>query len=141
MAQHVFDDTTLECPDDFHATWIVSAPVDKEKPEFASNLVFTRDRLRQGESAATYVSRQLVDLARGLRKFRLHGREDVEVAGHPAQRISCGWLGGQGPIEQRLWIVVKNDRALTYTASVPKAKADALFPVFDAIIGSLVLRP
>ena len=137
MSRHVFDELTLEAPDELLVTTILAARVDKNT--YASNLVVTRDRLRVDESASTYVARQLVDLAKNLKRFRLHGREDVTLGGLPAHRISCGWLGAQGPVEQRITFVVREQepRALTFTITVPKAQAEELLPGFEAILASL----
>ena len=138
LAHHVFDDTTLECPDDFVVTAIFAARTSDK--EFAPNLVVSRDRLRPNESASTYVSRQLVELAKNLKKFRLHGREELVVGGRPAHQISCGWLGSNGPVEQRITLVVRETDAVTFTATVPKNKSEELFPTFAKILASVEIK-
>src|SRR5262245_45354105 len=120
MARHRFDDTSLEFPDDFVYSTLIATPIDKDKKDFAPNLVLTRDRLRPNETAETYVARQPVDLAKHLKRFKLRGRRELEIGGHPAQEVSCAWEGAQGQIEQRMTMVFKGGRAITFTASVQK---------------------
>ncbi len=137
MTRHVFDDTTLECGDDFVLTTIVAQRA--KKGDFAPNLVLTRGPLRDEETLETYVARQLVELAKSLKSFKLHGRTEVELAGRPARRIACGWQGTQGHVEQRMTMVAIDGRVLTFTVTVPKAKADELFPLFDGILATVAI--
>jgi hypothetical protein len=136
--RHVFDDASIECPNDFIVTAIMTVRT-KEK-EFAPNVVFSRERLRQDESPGTYVARQLVELAKNLKQFRLHGRQEITIRGRTAHRISCGWAGSQGPIEQQVTIFVKGNEALTFTSTLPKKKAAELLPLFEQIVGSVEIE-
>jgi hypothetical protein len=136
--RHPFEEGSLECPRDFVVTTIFAART-KDK-EFAPNVVVTRDRLRQNESEATYVGRQLVELSRNLKKFKLHGRKDLAIGGRPAHQIACGWLGAQGPVEQLITMVIREDHALTFTTTVPKARSEQLLPTFERILASVEIK-
>ncbi len=130
-------DSTLELPPDWHRSSVVSAPTPPG--HYAPNLVISRDRLRPDETPATYCARQLVDLARHLRQFKLHGRRELTIGGRVAHEIACGWAGQQGPIEQRITIVAHEGGVVTCTATMPRPRAAELAPLFERIVASLEL--
>jgi hypothetical protein len=137
-SRHIFDEVALECTDDFVITNVLA--VRAPENEFAANLIVSRDRLRVGETESTYMSRQLLEMARSLKKFKLNGRSEVSIASRPAHEISCSWLGAQGPIEQRITIVVVGDRVQRFAVTVPKNKTEALFPRFEKIMATVTLE-
>jgi hypothetical protein len=140
MGHHVADELAFQLPDEWSVTTVVSPPPSKDDA-FASNLVVTRDRLRPNETMQTYIDRQLVDLAKRLKRFVLRGRRDVMVGGLPAHEISCSWQGNQGPIEQRLTVVPRGEtRVVTFTASAAKNRAEAVLPVFEDVLKTLSFR-
>jgi hypothetical protein len=124
----------LQIPEGWHVSAIVSAPA--AKGEFVSNLLVSRERMRQDETFPTYVARQIVEFAKHLRQFRLHTRRDLEVGGHTAHTIACAWAGEGGQIEQRITMIPKDGAVLTFTATMTKAKAEELSPVFESIVSS-----
>jgi hypothetical protein len=124
----------LQVPDGWTVSAVVSVPA--AKGEFVPNLVVTHDRLRPEETFATYIARQLVDLAKHLRQFKLHGRRDLEVGGRAAHEVACAWMGERGPLEQRITIIPKDGGIVTFTATMPKAKVEGLSPVFESIVSS-----
>ena len=134
MIRYTLEDATLQLPDDCRVAFVVTAPPAPGET-FACNLVVTRDRLRPNEDLAGYVDRQLHELAKGLKRFKLHGRRDVEVDGTAGHEILCGCQGSQGPLEQRLTFLPRGaGGVLTFTATVTKARSQLLFPLFDEIV-------
>jgi hypothetical protein len=134
MRRYQFGEEALQIPEGWNVSAVVSAPAVPN--QLVANLVVSHDRLRPDETLATYVARQLVEFAKHLRQFRLHGRRDIEVGGRAAQEIACAWIGERGPIEQRITMVAKDGGVLTFTATMAKSKVDELCPVFEGIVSS-----
>ena len=130
-------DEVLHLPDDWKPSLFVSAPAPKGV--FVPNLVLSRERMRVDESFSTYLARQLVQFAKNLRQFKLHSRRDLEVQGHPAHFISCGWTGDQGPIEQRITLIPLDGVVINFTASMAKASAPEMEPLFESVVASAEL--
>jgi hypothetical protein len=130
-----FEDAALDIPDEYRAALIVSAPT-KAGESFASNLIVTRDRLRPNEQFSEYLDRQVVELGKSLKKFKLHGRRSIDVGGVEGHEISCGCLGSQGPIEQRLTFVPREGTVISFTSTAAKSRASDVLPIFELIVRS-----
>ena len=97
MTRHTVDETAFELPPGWQCVTVVSPPATPNE-QFASNLVITRDALKNGETLAGYVDRELTDLTKSLKRFALRERREATIGGIPALVLVCTWQGGQGPI-------------------------------------------
>lgn len=139
MARYEHSDITFDVPRDWKDRSVV-AFTEPNKPgqTTAANVVLTRDALPKGETLRSYADRQLVELAKGMEGFDLRKREERQIDGREAVEIRFGWVGGNGPIEQRLTMVQgKKDQVLTLTTTVKRAEAAKLDAVFDRILASV----
>jgi hypothetical protein len=142
MTHHAFDEIAFDVPDGY--TFLGIVRLRGEAEGFAPNLVITRDRLRQGETLQTYIDRQLVDLAKKLKRFVIRERREVRVGGIASHEISCTWHGTSGPVDQRITIVPRRisdagGGVLTFTASAAKNKSEAAFATFRSVIESVTV--
>ena len=97
-----------------------------------------RDTLPKGETLTSYADKQLVELAKGMNGFDLRKREQKKLGGRDAIELRFGWVGGNGPIEQRLTMVEgPKDKVLTFTTTVTRSEAGKFDAVFDRILASV----
>lgn len=108
----------------------------------APNLVMTRDRLAPGDTLVGYADKQLSELSKRLQGFELMGRSERTLGGQPALSLHFEWVGQAGPLEQRLVIVTGRRRQLyCFTATVAKADAEQLEPLFERILSTVRFPP
>jgi len=136
MTRHAFDEIAFDAPDPYTFVGIVRLRGEGGEG-FAPNLVMTRDRLRPNETLQTYVDRQLVDLAKKLKRFIIRERSEVSVAGIASHQISCTWHGSSGQIDQMITIVPRATMVLSFTASAAKNKSAEAFATFRGVIESV----
>jgi hypothetical protein len=137
MTRHAFDELGFELPAGYTFVGIVKPRGDDKDDGFAPNVVVTKDRLRQGETFQTYIDRQIVDLARKLKRFVLRGRRSVTIGGAEALELNCSWQGNRGVIEQRLTVMEREAHVLTFTASAAKNDAEKAFGSFGELLASV----
>jgi hypothetical protein len=126
----------FDAPEGFMLVGTLRKPIDRTDV-YGSNMVITRDRLRQGETLSTYIDRQLVDLAKKLKRFVIRGRSQIVVGGIPGHEIQCTWQGMQGVIEQFVTVVPRGAGVVMFTASATKADAPAVLPIFREVLAQL----
>jgi hypothetical protein len=134
--KHRVDDLGFELP----AGWTLSALFTEpsaQKEGFRSNIVMATDRFRPDETFKTYIDRQLVELARGLKKFQLRTRGPCAVRDVEGHRIDCAWQGGSGPIEQTVIMFPREGGVRTFTATAVKAESDGVRAALDHVLASL----
>ncbi len=137
MTRHTLDELHFDLADELTLVGVIRLRTDKGDG-FTPNLVVTRDRLRPEEALSTYVDRQLIELAKKLRRFVIRTRTTGTVGGVSSFEISCTWQGSQGPIDQLLTVVPRAPPAvLTFTATAPKNQSEAAFRSFRAILATL----
>jgi hypothetical protein len=136
MTHHVLDELRFDAPEGFQVVGVLRKPMERADT-YGANMVITRDRLRQAETLSTYIDRQLVDLAKKLKRFVIRGRTDCSVGGTPAHEIQCTWQGAQGVIEQFLTVVPRGGGVITFTASALKAEGSTILPMFREVLRGL----
>lgn len=117
---------------------MLSAPTDP-KESFRSNIIFSTDRMRQGEAFPTYVDRQLIELARTLKRFALRRRSTLTVGGVEAIQFVVGWVGSQGAVEQWITMLPREGAVRTITATAAKGGAEAMQAVIDELLTSMAI--
>jgi len=139
MARYEHSDVTFDVPRDWSDRSVVAfAEPSKPGQRSAANVVLTRDTLPKGQTLKNYADKQLVELAKGMNGFDLRKREEKQLGGREAVELRFGWVGGNGPIEQRLTMVQgPKDKILTFTTTVTRAEASKLDAVFDRILASV----
>jgi hypothetical protein len=94
------------------------------------NLSVARDWLKEGETLAPYIERQIALLKSRLQGLRLLGRE-VERLGSeadaiPGERIDTSYRsGGKTVFQRQAAFIVAPERVLIFTASSAKSFSDA----------------
>lgn len=103
-----------------------------------ANVVMTRDRLRPNEDLLAYADRHVDELAKRLSGFVLLDSHDAEVAGRPAIHVSFQSDAQDGPLRQRLTMVLLVDHVVAaFTFTAPERDLDQLAPLFDRILSSV----
>ena len=139
MARYEHSDVTFDVPRDWNDRSVVAfAEPSKAGQRTAANVVLSRDTLPKGETLMSYADKQLVELAKGMNGFDLRKREQKKLGGRDAIELRFGWVGGNGPIEQRLTMVAgPKDKVLTFTTTVTRSEAGKFDAVFDRILASV----
>ena len=138
MARHEQKDVTFDVPQGWEDRTVVAYASPKSADKTAiTNFVMTRDTLSPGETMQTYADRQLAEIAKRLPAFELLDSVEVRLGGVPASQLLFCWDGANGPLVQRLTMVVLADKILTFTSTAPKNLADQMAPHFDAILASV----
>jgi len=139
MARYEHSDVTFDVPRDWNDRSVVAfAEPAKEGQRTAANVVLTRDTLPKGQTLKSYADKQLVELAKGMNGFDLRKREEMQLGGREAIEIRFGWVGGNGPIEQRLTMVQgAKGKVLSFTTTVTRDQASKFDAVFDRVLASV----
>jgi hypothetical protein len=101
----------------------LSFPAGSKQP--TASFAITRDVQKPADqSLASYVDRQLVQLAKSCARFDLVNREAVEVDGAPAERLDFTWRTPDGIVvqQQQTIFLLPSGVALTLTATAPRNK-------------------
>lgn len=108
--------------------------------ERTSNLVMTREELREDETLASYVDRQVEQLAQRMEGFELIERESRQVADRPAVCVRIRSGNESDKFEQHLAMVEMPRRVVaSFTMTVPDDDAAQMAPLFDRILSTVRL--
>jgi hypothetical protein len=135
-----FEDLSFDVPDGWQISAILSAPPTDGKDGFRTNVLFSTDRCRQGEAFATYVDRQLIELARKLKRFSLRRRVSVAVGSVEGVQFVVEWAGTQGPVEQAILMFPRQGQIRTITATaLAKRGTEPLRPIIEELLAHLAI--
>src|SRR5262245_41236695 len=98
--------------------------------ENAPSIVMTHEPLREKETLRTHADRQLAELSRQLREFRLLEKTDTALGDLPAIRFRFDWVSQSGALEQSITLVERAVPAgrivLTFTCTASRGAADEM---------------
>lgn len=103
----------------------------------APSFVVTREPLADGETLRTFASRQLGQLAKGLRDFALREDRETAVDGAPATQHEFSWRSPSGAIVQRMTMTVHAEQVWLFTATAPVEDAEKLRATFEQMLESV----
>jgi hypothetical protein len=121
-------------------TIVVFAAPSRPGLSRTSNVVMTREPLRESEGLGAYADRQLAQLSESLDGFELLGREERRVAERAAvtMRIHAGPANAR--FEQHLTLLELPGRVIaTLTMTVPVDDAPQMAPLYDRILSTVRL--
>jgi hypothetical protein len=119
----------------------LSFPSGAKKPE--ASFAITRDRsASEDDSLATYVDRQLVDMAKSCPKFDLVRRERLTLDGEKAEAMEFSWRSPDGSIvrQRQTIVLLKSGAALALTGTAPANRFQDFAEVFQSLIQTFRLR-
>ncbi|MBC7796092.1 MAG: DUF1795 domain-containing protein [Pyrinomonadaceae bacterium] len=117
MSLYYINEGKFDLPDDWvDRTLHVFAPSDSPDAEW--NIVVSRDEKPDGETLEDYVSRQLGEMPKALRQFKVMRDEETMLDGVPAREVETTWLGENGTLRQRQIIAIHKNRAIVFTLTV-----------------------
>ena len=101
------------------------------------NLVVAYDQLRAGEDLEAYVGRQLNELFRTAKDFRLASRQPVRLAGREAVEVTFSWAAGAGTMTQRqTFVALPDGRAISVASTAAATDFDRFAPLFQSVLSS-----
>ncbi len=119
----------------------LSFPAGAKKPE--ASFAVTRDvNVAPGASLASYVDKQLVDLAKTCPRFELVSRDRLEIDGAPAEQLRFTWRSpdGTGVEQQQTSFLLPAKGALTFTATAQHSKFSEFAPLFSGLVAGFRFR-
>jgi hypothetical protein len=116
---------------------IVAFSPKAEGKKSAPSFVVTREPLAEGETLRTFASRQLGQLAKGLRDFALREDKETSVDGEPATQHEFSWRSPSGAIIQRMTMTVHAEQVWLFTATAPVEDAEKLRATFTQMLESV----
>ena len=91
-------DLSVDMPEGWtDRTVIAFSPPAKKNGKSGPSFVVTRDAMPAGESLKTFASKQLTEMAKGLRNFNLRETREVAFVGGSAPQFEFTWVGPNGP--------------------------------------------
>jgi hypothetical protein len=138
MPQHQDTLVSFDVPRDWEDRTIIAYRAPVQGDGRAPNLVMTRDRLADEEDFASYVERQVSELAKQLKGFRLLGSKDDQVGGRDAISLSFTTSSPDGVLVQRLTIVpIGRARIASFTLTAPESEIARVAALFERILTSV----
>jgi len=117
MSLYHINEGTFDLPDEWSdRSMNIFTPDESENPEW--NIVISRDKLKEGENLADYISEQLEEMPKALPRFQLLSEEEVQVNDFTGNKIISTWMGEGGTIRQKQYVFVKNGKSLVFTFTV-----------------------
>jgi hypothetical protein len=139
MSRYESRDVSFDVPrhwDD--RTLVAFAAPAKPGQATAPNVVLTRDTLGPEETIQSYADKQLAELSKRLEGFGLDERKELTFGGQPGVELRFSWQGSAGKLEQRLAMAVGKRRTVfCFNATMAKADADQMNPLFDRIMSTI----
>ena len=138
-----FNDGSLDLPTGWEDRTVValSFPTGSSKPD--ASFAITRDRsASEDASLASYVDRQLVDMAKSCPRFELVRRERIALNGENAETMEFTWRSPDGSfVRQRQTIVrLKSGVALAMTGTAPSKRFEEFSDAFQGLVQTFRLR-
>jgi hypothetical protein len=141
MTVHAGNGVQFSVPDEWTDRSVVAFSPDAVGKMAAPSFVLTRERMPPADNLRTFSSRQLTQLAKGLREFSLKETRDVTLDGFPATLFEFTWLSPAGRILQRLTIAAFEREVVLFTATGSLSRMEELRGTFDQIMASVRLTP
>jgi len=139
MSLYHTNEGRFELPDDWvDRTLHVFAP--SNSPDAEWNIVVSRDKLPDGEGLNDYVTRQLGEMPKALRQFKMMRDEETTLDGVPAREVETTWLGESGTLRQRQVVAVHRDRAIVFTLTVLDYRYSQHAHVLDDMLADFQFR-
>ncbi|HKE23022.1 MAG TPA: DcrB-related protein [Bryobacteraceae bacterium] len=143
MPEFTFNEGSLELPGGWEDRSVIalSFPTGSPKPE--ASFAITRDRSATGDpSLASYVDRQLVDMAKSCPKFELVRRERIALEGSNAETMEFSWRSPDGTFvrQTQTILLLKSGTALALTGTAPAGRFQEYSGVFEDLVRTLRLH-
>ena len=98
------------------------------------NILVAYDALRDGETLAAYVNRQLKQLMVKAKRFQLDLRQDTLLDGRSAVEVMFQWDSGTAVLKQRqIYTLLTDGRAMTLVNTAAAHDFEKAEPLFKAL--------
>lgn len=143
MPPYTFNDGSLELPGGWEDRSVIalSFPSGAAKPE--ASFAITRDRTAAADaSLASYVDRQLVDMAKTCPRFELARRERISLDGENAEAMEFSWRSPDGSFvrQTQTILLLKSGAALTLTGTAPASRFPEYADLFQNLVRTFRVR-
>ena len=143
MSSFICNDGSLELPGGWEDRTVValSFPAGAKKPD--ASFAITRDRSASADdSLASYVDRQLVDMAKSCPKFDLVRRERIALNGENAESMEFSWRSPDGSFvrQKQTIILLKSGVAVALTGTAPANRFQEFAEVFHNMVKTFRTR-
>jgi len=133
-------DLAFEVPDGWSDKSVIAfAPSGAGRKAAAPSFVVTREKI-DGETLRTFAGRQLSQMAKGLKDFKLRVDRQVKVSDAEAVQYEFSWSAPSGTIFQQITMALHEGSVYLFTATAPIAQAAQVRELFDRILASVQLR-
>jgi len=139
MPRYLLNEGLLQIPEGWQDKTVTALSFPAGAAKADASFAVTRDpAAAQSPSLASYVDRQLVDMAKGCPKFELIERHDAALGNAPAQSVSYTWRSPDGTIVQQWQTITRlqSGTALVLTATAPRDKFPQFQSAFEEMISS-----
>lgn len=140
MSMYTTNEATFELPAQWADQSLNIFVVGGAEPPMHLSFVISRDTLGPGVELVDHVEKQLSDISKKLRKFRILGKRQVEVAGRPALEAEFTWAADQSPMHQRQQYVKAGQKVLVFTATAPVKISDEHGEQIEALLASVTFN-
>lgn len=137
MKIYTMNEGSFEVPEEWKDNSLNIFVVGGSEPPMNLSFVISRDTLRDGVELVDYVEKQLGDVGKKLRKFRVIGKRQIEVNGHPALEAEFTWISDKSPMHQRQQYIRRGTTVLVFTATAPVKIEDEHIEQIDALLRSV----
>ena len=97
MPEFTFNEGSLDLPGGWEDRSVIALSFPSGAPKPEASFAITRDRSATGDSSlASYVDRQLVDMAKSCPKFELVRRDRIALEGSNAETMEFSWRSPDG---------------------------------------------
>ncbi len=124
MGHYVMHEATFDVPSEWRDNSVNIFMVVGKGPPADLSFVISRDLLQPGTELVDYVEKQLGDVGKKLRKFRIIGKRQIEVGGRSALEAEFTWVSEQCAMHQIQQYVRLDQKVIVFTASAPVKIAD-----------------
>lgn len=137
MSVYRMNEASFELPSAWRDQSVNIFVVGGPEPPMHLSVVISRESLRPGVEIVDHVEKQLADIGKKLRGFRVLGKRQIDVAGRVALEAEFTWVSEQTPMHQRQQYIQNGLRLLVVTATAPIKIADEHNEQIDNMLATL----
>lgn len=137
MSTYQMNEASFDLPAGWRDQSVNIFVVGGPEPPMHLSVVISRDRLKEGLELVDHIEKQLADIGKKLRNFRVLGKRQLEIEGVAALEAELTWVAEQTPMHQRQIYLQSGSRVLIVTATAPIKIADEHNEQLDAMLGTL----
>ena len=140
MPNFRFNDGEIEVPPDWEDKTVVALSFPADAKQALATMTITREPLK-ASNLATYIDKQLVEMAKTFPRYELLKREEMIVDGQSAIQLEFTWRTPDNIFvhQQQTILIIPKKIVLTFTATTPKNKFKEYRQNFESLVQSFCL--